>query len=114
MSGWVFLLVELPLLAVWLLAIVDVVRRPDLRVARTVLWVAGMLLFFPVTLLYLLARPVGDVAARQRALDADDPRVRLVELVERSDRGEADAAELRTSLQARLGPAGRPDPARSS
>ncbi|MHB1139017.1 MAG: hypothetical protein ACYC2O_08670 [Microthrixaceae bacterium] len=60
------LLFSLPILAVWAFALVDIVRRPDLKVVRKVVYSLVVVLVFPVTLLYLLSRPTSIVRHRDR------------------------------------------------
>jgi len=76
----VSLLLSLPLLVVWGFALFDIVRRPDLARVRKAVWGAVVLLVFPATLLYLLARPTSLVRHRDRG--SDDWRDRLVRRLE--------------------------------
>jgi len=65
-------LVAIVWVLIWLLVVVDIVRRPELRTSSKVLWALGVLVV-PVVgvLVYVVARP-GD--ARQYA-PADSDRV---------------------------------------
>ena len=62
----VSLLFSLPILAVWAFALYDIVRRPDLKVIRKVVYSVVVVLVFPATLLYLLSRPTSIVRHRER------------------------------------------------
>lgn len=89
-SGWWTALVLAPVWVMGALAAVDVIRRQDLGRARKVAWLAGLVAVSPLTLVYLLARPVGDVGTPASArLDPGDPRVRFTAALEA---GDADAA----------------------
>ena len=69
-------MVTVPLVIVWVLAMLDVVTRPDLRPTRKVVVLAALLAVFPLTLLYLLARPTSLV--RDTEANDDDWRFGLV------------------------------------
>lgn len=62
----VSLLLVLPVVAVMVVAIVDVLRRPDLTVVRKVAYGAVIVLVSPAALLYLLSRPTSLVRHRDR------------------------------------------------
>jgi hypothetical protein len=82
----VALLVAVPIWLLGALAVVDVVRRRDLGIVRKLAWAALLVLFTPVTLVYLLARPVGDVGEVGSArLGPDDRRLAFTEAVESGD-----------------------------
>jgi hypothetical protein len=51
-------LIAIPLLLIWVLTVVDIVRRPDLGTGAKVLWAIGVLVV-PVigVVVYLIARP---------------------------------------------------------
>lgn len=76
----VSVLLALPIFAVWGFALVDIVRRPDLRVVRKVVYGAIVVLVFPATLLYLLSRPTSIVRHHERA--PEDWRDQLVDHLE--------------------------------
>lgn len=76
MSGWevdartaLSVLLVLPLLAVIVFALVDIVRRRDLRPLRKAVYVALVVFVLPATLLYLLSRPTSIVRHRERVRD---------------------------------------------
>lgn len=81
MNHWI--LVTVPLIFVWLVMIIDVSVRPDLRGWSKATWIVVGTLFWPSMILYLLTRPVSgrlDVRANVRQ-GADDRRHALVEAV---------------------------------
>ncbi len=62
----VSILLVLPVFAVMVLAIVDVLRRPDLTAVKKVAYGAIIVLVSPAALLYLLSRPTSLVRHRDR------------------------------------------------
>ena len=79
-------LVAIPVWIMGLIALVDVMRRRDLGTGRKVAWAALLFVFTPVTLIYLLARPVGDVGTvESHDLPASDRRRRFTEAIEHDD-----------------------------
>ncbi len=63
------LLMVLPLLVVIVFALVDILRRRDLRPVRKAVYAALVVFVLPATLLYLLSRPTSIVRHRERARD---------------------------------------------
>ncbi len=95
---WALVVVALPLLAMWIAALVETVRRHDLTGGRKVAWI-GALLLLPVVGLavYLVARPPRTArASRGRAGQARAESV--VVLAERRQRGEIDEETYRTEI----------------
>lgn len=91
------IVVWIPLLVVWAVVIVDVIRRRDLRPAAKVLWVAACTLLWPALIVYLMLRPT-----RGRLEDPDkrdDPQARLVAAVLLHESGAIDDAELESTLR---------------
>ena len=82
-------LVFLPAIAVWLIAMVDVLTRKDIGRRRRILTVALVALVFPLALLYLLGRPPSSV--RRGPETADDPRLGLVVRLEDGASGGSDS-----------------------
>lgn len=101
------IVVLLPVVVAWVYTVVDVVRRPGVRRRGRVGWLVAVTLVPLAMVLWMLARPV---AIQQRvlaaALPADDPRSRLVDLVEARDRGEVDEAAYLSGLRTVLPPTG--------
>ena len=90
-------LVAIPVWIMGLIALVDVMRRRDLGTGRKVAWAALLFVFTPVTLFYLLARPVGDVGTvESHDLPASDRRRRFTEAIEHDDLSTAAALLGRT------------------
>ncbi len=103
MNGWVLLVVVgLPLLALWISAVVEVIARHDLGAGRTMLWLA-VLLLVPVLGLavYVVARPPRRPARSVTATPSSDAE-QLVLLAERRQRHEITDGEFRAAV-ARLG-----------
>jgi hypothetical protein len=91
-QGVYALLVGLPLLVVWVIAVVDVARQP--RMSRRVkwLWVVSFSLVWPLLALYLLTRPVQGRFERQESRDY--PHARLVDAALAHEDGRIDDAQL--------------------
>ena len=88
-----FWLLVVPALVMWLYVVVDVAIRPGVGRLARVAWVAAVTIALPAALLWLLVRPTGDpVRARLAQIDANDPRVQLVDLVQDHDAGRVDDA----------------------
>jgi hypothetical protein len=63
----VIIVIVVLFLALWLRALVDVIRRPDLDLAMKIVWPVAMLVFpFIGLMIYTLLRP-GDSQIAQRA-----------------------------------------------
>lgn len=98
-------LVLVPVVAAWVVIVVDVVRRPGLSRRRRAGWLVAVTLVPLAMLVWLLTRPVALTArVRARIVPPDDPRARLVDLVEAHDRGDVDAATFSRDLAALLAP----------
>ena len=95
-----FVLVSLPLLALLLYMIVDVVRRRDLRVTRRIVWVAVMLLVPIVGLgLYVVVRPPRALQMSGGGADVSTAE-HIVVLAERRQRGELSDEEYHEQVDA--------------
>jgi hypothetical protein len=96
-QGVYALLVGLPLLVVWVIAVVDVVRQP--RMSRRVkwLWVISFSLVWPLLALYLLTRPVQGRFERQESRDY--PHARLVDAALAHEDGRIDDAQMRAVVR---------------
>ena len=64
-------LIAIPLVLIWLLTLVDIVRRHDLRGGSKALWIAATL-FVPVIgpIVYFIARPAATSASEREAVIA--------------------------------------------
>ena len=105
-----YLVAFLPLLALLVLSLVEVVRRPDLTGARRVGWIAVLLL---VPLLGLVAYVVTRPAKRPSTTEGSGAGTRaelLVAAAERRQRGQLDEAGYRRELVA-IGVADDAEPA---
>ncbi len=97
---WAVIVVALPLIAMWLAALVEVARRRDLDSARRAIWIA-VLIVVPVIALavYVVVRPPR--AVRLSGGRADQARAEtIVALAERRQRGEIDDSTYRTEVRA--------------
>ena len=86
------IVVWIPLLVVWAVVIVDVIRRQDLGPTAKALWAAVCTVLWPALIVYLMLRPT-----RGRLEDPeqrDDPQARLVQAVLLHESGAIDNAEL--------------------
>ena len=86
------IVVWIPLLVVWGVVIVDVIRRPDLGPTAKALWAAVCTVLWPALIVYLLLRPT-----RGRLEDPegrDDPQARLVDAALRHESGAIDDAQM--------------------
>lgn len=95
-AGFVFL--TIPVIVVWLVVLLDIAVRGDLRVWGKLAWLAAVTLLWPMMILYLLLRPVdgrlqSDAAVRRRK---PDPHQRLVVAVLDHEAGLSTEAEYRT------------------
>lgn len=86
------IVVWIPLLVVWAVVLVDVIRRQDLGRAAKVLWAVACTLLWPALVVYLLLRPTR---GRLEDLEKrDDPHARLVDAVLLHETGAIDDAEM--------------------
>jgi hypothetical protein len=86
------ILVFLPAVAVWAIAVADLVRRRDIGRRRRIVTAVAVTVLFPLALLYLLGRPPSSV--RLGPETAGDPRTPLVARLEagRPDPGAVEPA----------------------
>jgi sorbitol-specific phosphotransferase system component IIC len=91
-QGVYALFIALPLLVVWVIALIDVVRQP--RMSRRVkwLWVVSFSLVWPLLALYLLTRPVQGRFERHESRDY--PHARLVDASLAHEDGRIDDAQM--------------------
>lgn len=96
---WVFVLVGLPLVALWIAAVVEVLRRRDLAATRRLAWLAALVVGTVFGLLaYLVARPPRPVRM-SGAGSANTARAEAVVLAaERRQRGELDDDAFRDEI----------------
>lgn len=94
-AQWLLLLA---LLAVWLIVVIDIVRRPGMRRSARIGWLLACTLVWPAQVLYLLVRPqrgrVEETAQRS------DPHARLVSAVLERGTGRLTDEEWRRQVRA--------------
>ncbi len=83
-------LVFLPAVAVWLMAMFDVLGRKDIRRRRRIVTAVVIAVLFPLALVYLLGRPPSSV--RRGPSTAGDPRTPLLSRIESGRPGTAAVA----------------------
>ncbi len=91
-QGAYLLVVVIPLFAVWLIALVDVVRQPHMSRRVKGLWVMSFSLIWPLLVVYLLTRPVQGRFERQESRDY--PHARLVDAALAHEDGRIDDAQM--------------------
>ncbi len=69
--------VVLPLVAVWVIVVVDIVRQPRMTGRAKVLWLVVGTVIWPMLIVYWLTRPVQ--GRLERSADRTDPHSRLVD-----------------------------------
>jgi ABC-type nickel/cobalt efflux system permease component RcnA len=91
-QGVYVLFISLPLLVVWVIAVIDVARQP--RMTRRVkwLWVVSFSLIWPLLALYLLTRPVQGRFERRESRDY--PHARLVDAALAHEDGRIDDVQM--------------------
>jgi hypothetical protein len=94
-----FVLVSLPLAALWVSAIVEVLRRRDLVRVHRLVWIAALLVLpIPALAVYVVMRPPRPVRVSGVAVGAERAE-ELVTLAEQRQRGDLTDAEWITGLQ---------------
>ena len=86
------IVVGIPLLVVWFVVFVDVVRRQDLSAAAKVLWAVACTLLWPALIAYLMLRPTR--GRLEDPEDRADPHARLVDAVLLHEAGRIDDTEM--------------------
>ena len=96
-QGVYALFIALPLLVVWVIALIDVVRQP--RMSRRVkwLWVVSFSLVWPLLAVYLLTRPVQGRFERHESRHY--PHARLVDAALAHEDGRIDDAQMRAVVR---------------
>jgi hypothetical protein len=98
-------LVGVPLLALWVLVVVDVLAQPDLGRATKAAWIVACTLLWPAMALYLLTRPQQARITRPEV--RSDPHARLVATVLDLEAGRLDRGTALARLRLMREP-GRP------
>ena len=86
------LVIVIPLLAVWLISLVDVVRQPHMSRRIKWVWVISFSLIWPLLAVYLLTRPVQ--GRFERGESRDYPHARLVDAALAHEDGRIDDEQL--------------------
>jgi hypothetical protein len=86
------LVIVIPLLSVWLVSLVDVVRQPHMSRRVKWIWVISFSLIWPLLVVYLLTRPVR--GRFERGESRDYPHARLVDAALAHEDGRIDDAQL--------------------
>lgn len=97
------IVVLVPVLAIWLIVVVDVLRQPGLSPRRRALWIAACTLVWPVQILYLLLRPQQGRIEREPV--RSDRQAQLVAAVLDHEAGRLDDAAYAAALRSLRGPA---------
>ena len=96
------LVIVIPLIVVWLIALVDVVRQPHMARRIKGMWVLSFSLIWPLLVVYLLTRPVQGRFERQESRDY--PHARLVDAALAHEDGRIDDAQLAATVRDLRGP----------
>ena len=91
-QGVYVLFIAVPLLVVWVIALIDVVRQPHMSRRVKWLWVISFSLVWPLLALYLLTRPVQGRFERQESRDY--PHARLVDAALAHEDGRLDDVQM--------------------
>lgn len=90
------LLLYLAVIVVWVVVLVEVLRRPISPVAKAG-WIVVCTLFWPALIAYLLLRPT--VGRLERAEDRTQPQARLVDAVLAHEAGRLDSAGMAAVIE---------------
>lgn len=91
-QGVYALFIGLPLLVVWVIAVIDVVRQPHMSRRIKWVWVISFSLIWPLLVVYLLTRPVQ--GRFERGESRDYPHARLVDAALAHEDGRIDDEQL--------------------
>jgi hypothetical protein len=86
------LVIVIPLFAVWLISVVDVVRQPHMATRVKWIWVISFSLVWPLLVVYLLTRPVQGRFEREES--RDHPHARLVDAALAHEDGRIDDDQM--------------------
>lgn len=96
------LVIVIPLFAVWLISVVDVVRQPHMSRRIKWIWVISFSLIWPLLVVYLLTRPVEGRFERQESRDY--PHARLVDAALAHEDGRIDNEQMAAMVRDLRGP----------
>jgi len=91
------LVIVIPLFAVWVIAVVDVVRQPHMTTRVKWMWVLSFSLLWPLLIVYLLSRPVQ--GRFERAESRDYPHARLVDAALAHEDGRLEDTQLSDTIR---------------
>lgn len=97
-SGAALLVVWIPLLAVWILVVIDLIRQTSLSPAARWGWGIACTLLWPAMIAYLLMRPTSGRLATTE--ERTDPRARLVDAILDREAGRIGADEMAAEIRA--------------
>lgn len=96
-AGSMLVVVWIPLAVIWVIVLVDLVRRSTMSRASRVAWGVACTLVWPAMLAYLLMRPTsGRLAAPEQR---SDPRAQLVDAALDHEAGRIDDAQMAAVLR---------------
>ena len=91
-EGSLLIVVWIPLAVIWVIVLVDLVRRSTMSRASRVAWGVACTLVWPAMIVYLLIRPTsGRLATPEQRTD---PRARLVDATLDHEAGRIDDAQM--------------------
>lgn len=90
-------LVWIPLVVVWLIVMVDLIRRPRMSASSKVAWAAACTLVWPLLIAYLLVRPT--LGRLEMADQRNDAQSRLVSAVLDHESGRIDDAAMADAIR---------------
>ena len=97
-QGVYLLFIGLPLLVVWVISVVDVVRQPHMSRRIKWIWVIAFSLIWPLLVVYLLTRPVQGRFERHESRDY--PHARLVDAALAHEDGRIDDEQMAAVVRA--------------
>jgi len=89
--------VWIPLIVVWLIVMIDLIRRRGMHVGSKVAWAAACTLVWPLLIAYLLVRPTRGRAEMERK--REDAQSRLVSAVLDHEAGSIDDAAMAEAVR---------------
>jgi len=99
-SSWIndnLIFILVPLVAVWVIVLVDIVGQPRLSTRMKWIWGLGCTVLWPLMIAYWITRPVqGRI---ERTQERTSPRDRLVDAVLDHEDGRIDDSEMATIVR---------------
>ena len=91
-AGSMLIVVWIPLAVIWVIVLIDLIRRSTMSVPARVAWGVACTLVWPAMLAYLLMRPTSGRLAMPE--QRSDPRARLVDAALDHEAGRIDDAQM--------------------